>query len=107
MRLCSESDYTGRGLTTNCAPSSQQKFKYPLTCFNLCGELRLDQEIRLNIMRVEHFLMLHCLLNTALYLVSEIYKKDWEQVLHGNRAALREMWRMAGIRGVAQWLSIY
>lgn len=54
--------------------------------------------------------MLHCLVNTALYLVSEIRKKkkkDWEQVLHGNRPALGEMWRMAGIRGVAEQLSIY
>lgn len=53
-------------------------------------------------MRMDHFLMLRCPVNTALYLVSEICIKDWEQVLHGNRAALREMWRMAGIRGAAQ-----
>lgn len=58
-------------------------------------------------MRMDSLLMLHCMVNTALYLVSEICIKDWEQVLHGNRAALREMWRMAGIRGGAQQLSIY
>lgn len=51
--------------------------------------------------------MLHYLLNATLYLVSEIHVRDWKQVLHGNRAALHEMWRMAGISNVAQWLSIY
>lgn len=51
--------------------------------------------------------MLHRLVSTALYLVSEICIKDWEQVLRGSGAALGEMWRMAGIRGVAQQLSIY
>lgn len=92
---------------TNCttaALSSLQKFKYTLTCFNLARELRLDQEFRLNIMRMDH---IHYLGNTALYLVSEICIKDWEQVLHGNRTALHEMWRMAGIRDAAQRLSIY
>lgn len=42
---------------TNCTTavlSSLQKFKYTLTCFNLARELRLDQEIRLNIMRMDH-----------------------------------------------------
>lgn len=34
---------------------AQKIFKHMLTCFNLCRELRLDQEIRLNIMRVDHF----------------------------------------------------
>lgn len=33
----------------------KQNFKQTLTCFNLCRELRLDREIRLNIMRVDHF----------------------------------------------------
>lgn len=49
--------------------------------------------------------MLHRLVSTALYLVSEICIKDWEQVLRSSGAALGEMWR--GIRGVAQQLSIY
>lgn len=40
--------------------------------------------------------MLHRLVSTALYLVSEICIKDWEQVLRSSGAALAEMWWMAG-----------
>lgn len=53
--LWSESDYADGGRRVDNEHARSGPLRYAPTCFHLCIKLRLYQEIRLTIMRMDHF----------------------------------------------------